>query len=299
MVDYSNWLRDVSDDTKLSTLSIPGTHNSAAYHMALPSVQCQDASITEQLENGVRFLDIRVSKNILHSDDQQYNLVVCHGKFPIKLLGNVELSEALDEVYKFLDSHRSETVIVSIKQEGSGTWDNDHDEFGNCIWDRYVNKNKDKWYLGTDIPKVGDTRGKAVLFRRFGVKDQQRKSQFGFEASWWTYNTSNDDRGNLQVQDWCEINKPEDIGTKANYVKEHIKRAVDYNSTNTDSQKLFVNFCSGSNFFDHECWPQKIAEGLDQDKIDETFGKGSGILVLDYAKTNDWRIVREYVNKNF
>lgn len=294
-------MQEVDDDKRVSQLAIPGTHNSAACHTALPSVQCQDATIGEQLKHGVRFFDIRLSRNFLKGEDDpdQEDLIVIHGKFPVKLLGNVKLKEVLQDIYEFLDSHRSETVIVSLKQEGTGSWDNDHDEFGNCIWDRFINKDKDKWYLGTEIPRLRDARGKAILFRRFGVKDENRKREFGIEASWWNYNTTNDDRGDIQVQDWCEISLAEDIGKKAQYVKDHVKRSIEYNSTDSNTPKLFVNFCSGSNFFDHDCWPQKISEGLIEDDLQGAFGKGCGIVVLDYAEADDWKMAKALVDKNF
>lgn len=56
MVNYKEWMREISDDASVASLSLPGIHNSAACHTALPSVQCQDASVSEQLEHGVRFL---------------------------------------------------------------------------------------------------------------------------------------------------------------------------------------------------------------------------------------------------
>lgn len=300
MVNYGEWMRDVNDDTLLSTLSLPGTHNAAACHTALPSVQCQGASVKDQLNNGVRFLDIRLSKNILKSDEaDQKNLIVCHGKFPVKLLGNVYLKDVLSDVFKYLEEHSSETVIVSLKQEGNGSWDNDQDEFGNLIWDKYVSPNHDRWYLGTEIPRLRDCRGKAILFRRFGVKNEERKNQFGVDAAWWSYNCTHDDRGALQIQDFCEISSVDDIAKKAEYVKSLSKAAVEHNSTNPGDAKLFVNFCSGSNFFDPNCWPSKVAQGLNEQGIAESFGKGSGIIVLDYAEESEWNLVRELVDKNF
>jgi len=307
MVNYTEWLKEQNDDVLLSSLSLPGTHNSAACHTALPSVQCQGAYIKDQLSNGVRFLDIRVSKNILkNDDDEQKNLIVIHGKFPVKLLGNVYLNDVLKDVYEFLKNHSSETVIISIKQEGNGTWDNDNDEFGNLIWDKYIQPNENFWYLNSKIPKIGETRGKIVLFRRFGIKNEDKKQNFGIDASWWSYNCTNDDRGTFQVQDWCEISSIDDISKKAQYIKDLSKIAIDHNSTisnNQDNQdnngKLFINFCSGSNFFDPNCWPSKIAEGLNSNKINEAFGKGNGIIVLDYCESNDWKLVKELVDKNF
>ena len=49
----SNWLQRISDDTYVSDLSIPGTHNSATYASKFYQVrrlcQCQVMSIYEQL----------------------------------------------------------------------------------------------------------------------------------------------------------------------------------------------------------------------------------------------------------
>ena len=174
MVNYKTWMKDIDDNVSLGKLAIPGTHNSAACHTALPSVQCQGESVTDQLEHGVRFLDIRVAKKFLSEGEAAKDLQVIHGKFPVKIPFPLMFLDVLDEVYDFLAKNKSETVFVSLKQEGQDTWDNDKDEFGNCIWDRYVNKNKDKWYLNNNIPRLGDARGKVILFRRFGVRNEDR-----------------------------------------------------------------------------------------------------------------------------
>lgn len=297
MVNLKTWLKEVDDNTRLTKLSIPGTHNSAACHTALPSVQCQGESVTEQLEHGVRFLDVRAGKQFLKEGDDAKDLQVIHGKFPVRIPFPRLLSDTLDEVYEFLEKNKSETVIVSLKQEGTDDWDNDKDEFANTIWDRYVNKNKNKWYLGTDIPKLKDARGKAILFRRFGVKNEDRKREFGFDAASWKYNTTEDDRGRFVVQDFCEIQSKDDIPKKVEYVKQLAKRARDHTKDNDD--KLFVNFTSGSNFFDHDCWPQQVARAMNEGGVEKVFDKGVGIIVLDYIEENDWKLARKLVEKNF
>ena len=83
--------------------------------------------------------------------------------------------------------------------------------------------NKDKWYLHTDIPRVGDARGKAILFRRFGVQDENLKKEFGISASFWSYNTTDEDRGQFAVQDFCEVNSAADLPKKIDYVKTFAK----------------------------------------------------------------------------
>lgn len=296
MVNYQTWMGELGDDTKISKLSIPGTHNSAACRTALPSVQCQGESVTEQLKHGVRFLDIRVGRMLVGGKKDQ-ELQVIHGKFPVKIPFPLKLLDALDEVYKFLQENPSETVIVSLKQEGSDDWDNDQDEFAKAIWNNYIDPQKDRWYLNPGIPTLGDARGKAILFRRFGVKDENLKNQFGFDASYWTYNTIKDERDEFVVQDFCEVNSGDDIPRKIEYINEFSKTAEDYISNNDN--KLFLNFTSASNFFDRKCWPKAISEAMLDANIDQEFRRGAGIIVLDYVEAQDWRMSKKLVDTNF
>lgn len=299
MVDYSNWMKDINDDTYLSKLSIPGTHDAAAYHkLAPPSVQCQGENIGEQLKNGVRFLDVRLSKNFLTLSSNKDDLICCHGNFPVKLNGAVKFTDELQNIYDFLKDHSSEAVILSIKQEGNGSWDNANDEFPKVFKEHYLKDNEDKWFLKNEIPKLKDCRGKIVLFRRFGVNNQDDQDKFGLSASSWSYNTTCDDRGKFCVQDYCEFKDEKDISKKADYVKDLLKKATDYNNTDNDP-KLFINFCSASNFFDVDCWPHAVAQSLRDAKISDEYKKGCGIVVLDYVNKDDWKPAKELVDKNF
>lgn len=110
----------------------------------------------------------------------------------------------------------------------------------------------------------------------------------------------NDDRGKFQVQDWCEVKEPTDLKEKVGYINEHLKRAVQFNETEDarrdDSAKLFVNFCSGSNFFNPECWPEGVSKAVSQGI--SGINKGCGIVVIDFAESDDWKIVRELVEIN-
>ncbi|QPG74948.1 hypothetical protein FOA43_002287 [Brettanomyces nanus] len=300
MVNYDSWMKDINGDTHISKLAIAGTHEAPAYHkLAPPSVQCQGEDITEQLNHGARFLDIRLSKNFLTVNDDKKNDLICvHGNFPVKLAGAVKFTEELEHIYKFLEDHNSEAVILSIKQEGNGKWDNQNDEFPKVFRDNYLKNHEDKWYLKNEIPKLDNCRGKIVLFRRFGVNNQDDSGKFGISASNWQYNTSCDDTGMFCVQDFCEFKSEDDIPKKADLVKDLLNKAKDYNNTDNDP-KLFLNFCSASNFFDFDTWPHAVAKGLREAKISDAYGKGCGIVVLDYVNKDDWNPVRELVDKNF
>jgi 1-phosphatidylinositol phosphodiesterase len=47
--DLRCWMKEFKDETPLSALSMPGTHNSPTHHKALPSVRCQAVSPREQV----------------------------------------------------------------------------------------------------------------------------------------------------------------------------------------------------------------------------------------------------------
>src|SRR6266850_2447710 len=57
-----SWMLSVNDSSWLSELSIPGTHDSGARRDSFPqheASQCQKLAISEQLQIGARFLDVR------------------------------------------------------------------------------------------------------------------------------------------------------------------------------------------------------------------------------------------------
>ena len=67
------WMKNVNDDRLITTMSIPGTHDSGATHSIFDVAgKCQDLNIKTQLKIGVRFFDIRLQQvndkfNVVHS----------------------------------------------------------------------------------------------------------------------------------------------------------------------------------------------------------------------------------------
>ncbi|MFM5081519.1 hypothetical protein ACEUBN_09275 [Aeromonas veronii] len=57
--ENKSWMKRLSDHERIDSISIPGTHDSAALYGG-DIVETQSASITEQLNAGIRFLDIRL-----------------------------------------------------------------------------------------------------------------------------------------------------------------------------------------------------------------------------------------------
>ncbi|MBR2986726.1 MAG: phosphatidylinositol-specific phospholipase C [Clostridia bacterium] len=161
-----NFMIAIDDNTPLSMIALPGTHDSGAtVDMILAgTAKCQTLTIAEQLTAGVRYFDIRLRRvnGALH---------VYHGTVDQKL----SFDEVLTAFYTFLDKNPSEALIVCIKEESDAEGENQ--AFDTMVKAK-LSEESAKWYTGSDIPTLGKVRGKCVLMRRFGTS-----GSYGFDAS--------------------------------------------------------------------------------------------------------------------
>ncbi|KXN82630.1 1-phosphatidylinositol phosphodiesterase [Leucoagaricus sp. SymC.cos] len=166
----SSFLADLPDSLPLSAVVLPGTHDTMAFY-GYPVSQCQSPSCTlsTQLLMGVRVIDIRLS--IIRSQ-----LIAYHGIYPQR----TPFSTILTSVNAFLTSPQGcrETIVMSIKQEDFAV--NSYLAFSRLVkecmmanpggWQEPVDGSGSKgmWFLENRVPKLGEVRGKVVLFSRFG-----------------------------------------------------------------------------------------------------------------------------------
>ena len=110
------WMSNsIPDNTKLSELSIPGTHDSGTWTISklYESAKCQSRTLTEQIAMGVRFFDIRCKEK-----DSYLN--VYHGSVST----GIKFKDVLGDLKNFLHDCPRECIIMSLKNEGD-----DHDGF--------------------------------------------------------------------------------------------------------------------------------------------------------------------------
>ncbi|KAJ0420125.1 PLC-like phosphodiesterase [Aspergillus carlsbadensis] len=312
------WMRELKDDTLLSSLSIPGTHNSPTCHVAPPSVRCQAVSPREQLKNGVRFFDIRVQPKF-PEDASKDELVLVHSTFPISLTGDKYLRDLMREVNDFLEHNPSETLAISLKREGPGK--HTDEQLSRILRDHYCRPGS-RWYTDPKIPTLGEARGKVVLVRRFNMLEELKEVHggrgWGIDATGWADNCANATcpSGQIVIQDFYEVLETENIDKKIQYVREHCKRASETcypfgvlpGPKATKAHPLYVNFLSASNFFKLGTWPEKIAEKLNPATVDHLCRRhgekegadwATGILVTDWVGLDgDWDLVRCIVGMN-
>ncbi|EMD61539.1 hypothetical protein COCSADRAFT_28875 [Bipolaris sorokiniana ND90Pr] len=290
IASYASWMSTLPDNLPLSAISIPGTHNSHTHYRALPSVRCQVHDIKTQLENGIRFLDIRVQP--IHSTDtSKKELYLVHGAFPISLTGPKYLAPILQTCYNFLAAHPSETLLVSLKREGVGSATDEH--LAAVLQKHYIAPNSSRWYTENKTPYLGSVRGKLILLRRYTISlpspNSDADEKGGLDATAWPHNSTHavfpsssssssssasPTQTSFCLQDYCEVLVPSLIPTKLAHCTEHLARTAAVThpipGLTTDAKHpvppapLHLNFLSASNFWKRACWPSAIAKVVNE-----------------------------------
>lgn len=109
--DYSSWMSELPDEAYITTLSIPGTHDSATGNGFAGSAaslwdmfsKTQDHTVEQQMEMGVRAFDFRPG-------NQDGRLRCYHGMSEI----NYWFDDAIRDICKFLDTHPDEFFFIHL-----------------------------------------------------------------------------------------------------------------------------------------------------------------------------------------
>lgn len=105
-ISQSSWMRDIPDDARVTTLSIPGTHDSCSIEGPLGFAKTQNLDLAAQLTAGIRFLDIRLA----HYQD---NLFAHHNAVHMEK----SYADILEICTSFLEGHPTEAIFMSVKEE--------------------------------------------------------------------------------------------------------------------------------------------------------------------------------------
>lgn len=223
VITSNNWMTSLPDNSSIAALSIPGTHDSGArFEPVNGTAKCQNLTIAEQLEAGIRFLDIRC-RHIGNA------FAIHHGS----VYQNLNFNDVLLACTAFLNSHPGEVIIMCVKEE--------YDASGNTrsfeqTFDSYVQQYSNAWSLGATVPTLGQVRGKIVLLRRFGASSTPK----GIDATNWGDNTTftiNNGNASLKIQDQYVV--PD------NNVKWNNINALLTEASTQSNNTLYINFTSG------------------------------------------------------
>ena len=314
-VSNSDWMSAIRGETKLTEITVPGTHDSCArkfkgedaFGVLSGISKCQSLNITEQLNAGVRFLDVRCEV-----DADTHSVKTVHGSTDCWNGDDYYyLDFCFQDIYNWLDAHPSETVFVCIKEDdgdvGAPTFTSAIYEYihgygqNKYFYGSNYNYN-DYWYLEKSVPTLDEVRGKCVLFNRFdryieSSGSTASEAESGQKVKWGTYDsTTYTSPVYITDQDW------------SSGAKYHVQ---DYYKWNTDNKKsatqemlslghyrgeYYINFSStvsDSSVPNPENLASKVNAGYPTFTYNKT--KPSGIFAMDFA-TSD--LCRYIINNN-
>ncbi|WP_417358225.1 phosphatidylinositol-specific phospholipase C domain-containing protein [Flavobacterium sp.] len=285
MNDFSKkWMSYLEGRKKLTEFTIPGTHDSGTYLLDFSGLsRCQDKSIEDQLNQGVRFLDIRLKPGI----DNDNALYIAHG---LVESGFSFAGDVMPIIQRFLNSNPSETIIMCIKDDSIMYKNHNHKKyFYNAVWSTIQEYH---FYTNGQIPSLDKVRGKVVLFRRFWAPGDLSfpvgVNLYGDDDNIWPKDRMNgfeNDGINFYVQDrYDDWKGREDIENK---FKEAVKPTLEKASSSLPNT-LFINFTSGTsgNIFYED--PKEIAEIVNPLFFEYLYNKQKtrfGIIPMDFPES--------------
>ncbi len=218
--DFANWMGQLDDDVLIRDLSIPGTHDTAAKRGSthFEESETQTWTIEQQLNNGIRFLDLRVKRK--GSDE----LAMWHGGdfiwdyYDANSQNQLYFRTVYAKCVEWLAAHPRETIIVSIKDE-----EHEPSDFGtataldltNRVYTILTEVNRQyvtptgfhgMWHNHDVSCTLGQTRGRVILWRRFagtgGIDDLHTPGVDLVGLSEQYDNTKHAHTGHFVVQDY-------------------------------------------------------------------------------------------------
>ncbi|WP_051812778.1 phosphatidylinositol-specific phospholipase C, partial [Kitasatospora sp. MBT63] len=152
----SSWMAGIPGDRDLSALTLPGTHDSGALYGG-GLAQTQTLSLTDQLNSGIRYFDIRC-RHI------QNTFAIHHGL----VFQNLMFGSGVRDVFvSFLKVHPTECIVMSVQEEYTPTGNTRSFE---DTFDSYVFGFESYFYLDDRTPTLDSARGKIVLLRGFDAQ---------------------------------------------------------------------------------------------------------------------------------
>ena len=304
--DPKRWMSALPDYVRLTDVTIPGTHDSAAggYGSMTVSAKCQDKNITKQLEEGIRYFDLRLGEN-------NNKLVLFHGIVDC----NVSLDTIMKEFKTFL-AGSNETIVVQVSNEKDVK--NISDKFAQQALNH--SDYKGLWYKGQTFPTLGEARGKLVLLRNFEApfKDlpergipfydvKNRPINKNVESYNGTTETTDGKPVSFYVQDRYSISSVSgrmDRVARSNKKVELINSLLSTAAANAKSNKyFFINFWSHAFAAggDLSTFPSDYASAINGAMWNTHMGQfrnkhNPGAQVMDFYRTT---IVETIIKSNF
>ncbi|MBB3229067.1 hypothetical protein FHW69_003716 [Luteibacter sp. Sphag1AF] len=283
-------MSSIEDSHLLSELTLPGTHDSLSYWISKRKrqtgeewAQTQSLTLFEQLDRGIRFLDIRCRLTGPNT------LTGCHGTimFPITF------SEIVTDCANWLTSHPSECIVLSLKNEEKKPAAQTMGAFAQAAAAN-LGAIPSLLHPADDLPRLSDVRGRLILLRRFDAPP------LGIDATHWPDDTAfrhtNKAGITFVVQDkWNMGAFGGQIFPKFTSLVEPVLRKA---SEDSNLRTLYLNFCNGMSPFT----PAQVASTINPRLLNFVTHAPPGrygVICMDFPEIVEGaRLIRNLVELN-
>ncbi len=291
------WMQALQDSLNIAQINLPGTHDSCAYKVQFPLLsKCQNTAIIEQLNSGIRYLDIRVEK-----DGKKLKLVhdIADCKNPRKKSEKLYLDSVINDCKKFLSENPSETILISYKRDDGASQEETFDIF----FEHYLEADP-IWYKENRSPILKEVRGKIVLLNRDSIDISNEKYtdlNTGINLSAWVYQKENVKR----IYETAELLSRDGALTGKTFTvqdlygltpqKKWVSAVFPFIKNPPKTDDILITFFScGSLFYN----PKRSAKYINQKLSDITLQKTKkyGWIIMDYPTE---KFIKEIINSNF
>ncbi len=292
-----SWMKKIEDFVLVSDINLPGTHDSCTCRAQLPFIsKCQNMTICEQLDAGIRYLDIRVEKS-----EEKLKLVhaIADCKEPENPEKKLFLESVIEECRNFLSENPSETILLSFKRDDGVSSEETFDTF----FDNYL-ENDPIWYRENRIPTLGEVRGKIVLINRDNIDKTNKKYtdlNSGINLSNWVYQKENTERiyetAELLGRDGALTGKAfciQDLYGLTPQKKWNLA-VMPFIKKPPETDGILITFFSCSSTFYN---PKRGAKFINKRLSDITLKKAKkyGWIIMDYPTK---KFINEIINSNY
>lgn len=277
----ASWMSYLDPGLSLLGMTIPGTHDTCCTDPADGTEwsHTQNWGIPQQLDQGVRFVDIRC--NGLQGTTSEMGIY--HSSY----YQGIRLQDVLDQCQAFLASQPTETIVMRLKNENAGGQALSDAEFQR----RFIYYLDTLGYRGlfhlSGWPTLGQAAGKVVLL-----------ADFAFPAAWGLIGWADSANWQFDVQDtYTGVS----TGTKGQL----ITRQFDNAFTNPAPTTMYVNFLSlAPSVNDGLQFPKYLEQTLMDDSIYPYLNARTGqrarfgIVPMDFPDFHV-NVLEMLVDKNF
>jgi hypothetical protein len=285
----SDWCAGLKDSARINDLAIPGTHDAAAWTYDLnamtPGTYAQRKKITEQLDLGIRVLDLRVGWASSFSYPFRSIISMFHGPMYLEQT----LQEVLTAINTWLGTHPQEFVILIFQQQGKAPQSDAAADIKQMVRTTFGTKLTSYNPVGPAAwPTVGQMRGKVLVLGRLKSNvdifyNVREWLSTGDNTDGAVINVDGERNMKIYLQDrYKELSSPyvsRDADNKAKFAKVKAAAGVGLPTGVTAGALLRINHMSYSNL---RYQPWQSGEGVNK-LLRESTIKIQGVLMIDDA----------------